>query len=160
VNATTNKECEVIGKTQSRKEQQISQDIIQKKKSGIYGLKNKITNKWYVGQTINDVEDRWNDYKRMRCEGQPKLYRALVKYGYENFEKIILEECPADRDILNERETFWIRKKRSVKNGYNCNEGGNVAEPPMLGKKHTEETKQKIRIARAKQKIGSDHVSI
>jgi len=120
-------------------------DIIIKKKSGIYGLTNKITNKWYVGQTINDIADRWGDYKRMNCKGQPKLYRALRKYGYENFEKIILEECPADRYILNERETFWILEKNSVKNGYNCNEGGTAATPPMLGKKHSEEAKEKIK---------------
>jgi group I intron endonuclease len=159
VKDTTNNECKVIGNTPSKNEPIISRDITQKK-IGIYGLKNKITNKWYVGQTCNEIKNRFSDYKGLRCKGQPKIYRAILKYGYENFEEIILELCKLDRNILNERETFWIKEKNSLKNGYNCNAGGIFDHKPMLGKKHAEETKQKIRIARAKQKIGSDHVSI
>lgn len=91
---------------------------------GIYGLKNKINGKWYVGQSV-DVIDRWNHaYKRVKCHTQPKIYNALKKYGYDNFEKIILEECDNVDWILDYREMYWIRSLNSVENGYNATYGG------------------------------------
>lgn len=91
---------------------------------GIYGLKNKITGKWYVGQSITSIKNRWNEYRRINCYNQPKLINALRKYGYDAFDKVLLEECVADQSILNEREDYWIKYYDSVENGYNCRYGG------------------------------------
>jgi group I intron endonuclease len=115
-------------------------DIIPKKMVGIYGLQNKTTGKWYVGQSIN-VHDRWNNYTRMECKTQRALYSALVKYGYENFDKIILEECDAIDWILDYREMHWIKYLDSRKNGYNLTDGGCGSN--LRGKK-SEEHQSKI----------------
>lgn len=109
-------------------------------KVGIYGFRNKEKpEKWYVGQSVN-IENRWNEYRLLRCKSQPKWYNALVKHGYEGFDAFILEECEAER--LSEREEFWVKEKNSVENGYNCKSGG------YKGGKHSEETKQKLRLAK------------
>ena len=130
-------------------------------KSGIYGLRCKTTNKWYVGQST-DIVQRWGDYGRLCCKKQPKLYRALLKYGYGDFDKVILEGCPVVVDILNDREVFWSNQYDSVNNGYNTRECGGARG------KHSEETKIKmsisaknispeIRIKMAISQIGKQH---
>ena len=88
-------------------------------KSGvIYGLKCKVTDKWYVGQSWN-VKKRWWTYSKYECRNQPKLYNALVKYGIDAFEKSILEENITDQDTLDAREDYWTEKYDCVNNGYN-----------------------------------------
>lgn len=92
-------------------------------KSGvIYGLKCKVTDKWYVGQSWN-VKKRWWTYSKYECRNQPKLYNALVKYGIDAFEKSILEENITDQDTLDAREDYWTEKYDCVNNGYNCHIG-------------------------------------
>lgn len=113
---------------------------------GIYGLQNTINGKWYVGQSRN-IKRRWySAYELLRCKNQIYLYRALCKYGYENFEKVILEECPLDK--LNERECYWsIEKNSMVPNGYNLKVGG--GQTVIV----SEETKRKIGDAHRGKKI-------
>lgn len=45
---------------------------------GIYGLRNTITNKWYVGQSRN-IYGRWRKYRFCVCPNQPKLRNALQR---------------------------------------------------------------------------------
>ena len=91
----------------------------------IYKITNKINEKIYIGKTLDTIEKRWNqhcsDYKRERCEKRP-LYNAMNKYGIENFEISLVEEC--DKNILSERETYWIEYYGSFKYGYNATIGG------------------------------------
>lgn len=53
------------------------------------------------------------------------LYRSMRKYGIDNFEFSILEECAISE--LNEREKFWIQYYDSFFNGYNTTLGGNAS---------------------------------
>lgn len=126
---------------------------------GIYGLRNKVNGKWYIGQTINPIRDRWEDYRHLRCKYQRKLLRALKKYGYEQFETVVLENCPPDRNVLNAREIYWIDYYKSVKSGYNIRCGGRAGSlseetkrkmsQAHTGKKFTEEHRRKLSIAAA-----------
>lgn len=50
------------------------------------------------------------------------LYRAFKKYGLQNFEFKIIEECKKEK--LNEREIYWIAYFNSFHNGYNLTPGG------------------------------------
>ena len=90
----------------------------------IYLHRNKINNKCYVGQTCQKPQDRWqngNGYKE-----QSYFYRAIVKYGWNNFEHIILETNISESKV-NEREIYWIKFYNSVvPNGYNLTFGGNA----------------------------------
>ncbi len=109
-------------------------------KSGIYGIKNKVNNKIYVGQTY-DFQYRWGKHKtalRTNTHSNRKLQFAWNKYGENNFEFFIIEEC--DLDVINEREIYWIEFYDSLNSGYNLCEGGDG----IRGYKHTEEEIQKM----------------
>ena len=49
---------------------------------GIYKITSP-SNKIYIGQGI-DIYIRWNEYKRLKCKRQPKLYASLKKHGVDN----------------------------------------------------------------------------
>lgn len=143
MNDNLNGECVVIGNTLMSREKKQENGIT---KIGIYGLRNKLKPyKWYIGQSV-DIIKRWEkDYRRLKCEGQPKLYYALQKYGYDGFDKILLEECTPDKKTLDERETQWMIHYNSIEGGYNLRGGGRGHGW------HSEETKAKIREARRRQ---------
>ena len=94
---------------------------------GIYKVTNKINNKVYIGQSIN-IENRFQQHKN-NCLNEnlkdynTKFYRALRKYGVENFTFEIIEELK-DKEKLNEREKYWVSFYNSFKEGYNSNTGG------------------------------------
>lgn len=88
----------------------------------IYIVKNFINEKVYIGQTIRNIETRWKEHLRHSDSQDQPLYRAMQKYGKQNFYIQQLEECP---DIfLNERESYWIKYFDSYNNGYNATLGG------------------------------------
>lgn len=84
----------------------------------IYKTTNLVNGKIYIGQ---------DKYNNPRYLGSGKiLHLAFQKYGIENFNKEILEECESVED-LNEREKYWIGFYNSTdrKIGYNIALGGN-----------------------------------
>ena len=89
----------------------------------IYKITNKINGKIYIGKTERTVEERWNehcnDFTKDRCKDRP-LYRAMNKYGVENFHIETIEETSSPE----ERECFWIEHFQSFKKGYNATIGG------------------------------------
>ena len=92
--------------------------------SNIYIITNKLNNKKYVGQAI-DINQRWmrhrSDYKRLTSK---YLYRAMNKYGIDNFLFEVLEsEIPIES--IHEREIFWIEQLGTkAPLGYNMTDGG------------------------------------
>ena len=102
----------------------------------IYMHRNKINNKVYIGQTTQSCQSRWK-HDGSGYKSQSKFYNAIKKYGWDNFEHIILEEN-LTLEELNEREFYWIHFYNSIENGYNVREGGN--NQPL-----TNEHKEKIR---------------
>ena len=65
---------------------------------GIYKITNKLNNNCYIGKSI-DIERRFKEhkthafYKKERNrEWNKVLYRAIRKYGLENFSFEVLEE--------------------------------------------------------------------
>ena len=95
---------------------------------GIYCVKNKINGKEYVGQSIDigrriyDHQKRALDYPEDRSHNSI-LHQAIRKYGWENFEVSVLEECSVD--LLDEKEKYYIESKNTLaKNGYNILSGG------------------------------------
>lgn len=72
------------------------------------------------------------------------FHNAIRKYGYENIQWEILEDDISNFEHLKERERFNILKYDTFKpNGYNLTLGGEG----LYGLKHTEETKNKIRLS-------------
>lgn len=166
MNDNSNGEWKVIGEMQKTKEEKQENDTI--KISGIYGLRNMMNNKWYIGQAI-DINRRLKNYANLSCKSQPKIYNALLKYGYKNFEKVILEQCSSDVNVLNEKEPVWIEKYNSIKNGYNLRTGGDAGGSPSeetrkkISKSKTgtfvsEISKEKMRVAKLGKKLTGEHV--
>jgi group I intron endonuclease len=54
---------------------------------------------------------------------QPKLARAIKKYGWENINKEILIICDNSK-ILYDYEKLYIKELNSIDFGYNCTTGG------------------------------------
>ena len=71
----------------------------------VYMHRNKINNKCYVGQTCQKPETRWGG-QGQGYRQQPYFYRAIQKYGWDNFEHIILEDNIPE-NLIDERESFW-----------------------------------------------------
>lgn len=119
----------------------------------VYKIKNKTTSKYYVGQTVKPVEDRWKKHLRDAKRLDTHFARAIKKYGKDDF--IVEIICLAkDQDELNELEHYYIHKLDCLKNGYNetdsiCKSGGNT----FAGKteKEMKLIKQKLRLT----KLGS-----
>jgi len=57
-----------------------------------------------MGKTFNIVR-RKSHYRNLFCEEQPKIYRSLLKYGWEAHKLEIIEEC--SKELLIEREIFY-----------------------------------------------------
>lgn len=91
---------------------------------GIYKITNKVNNKCYIGQSV-DINRRFSSHKTA-AKNQVKypFYEAINKYGIENFNFDILEEC--GKEELNEKEKYWIQhyKSNNSEYGYNLTDGG------------------------------------
>lgn len=95
--------------------------------------------KKYVGQTTN-LKRRIKAHKS-HCgyRGCSAFYRAIEKYGYDNFTFAILREGITTREELNRLEGEYIDSLRAlVPNGYNLKTGGSNV-------RHNEITKIKAR---------------
>lgn len=104
--------------------------------------------KSYIGWTSRTFKDRLRHHKSDAKKGkQTKLSKAIRKYSFESFTKEIVYQTNNLEESYN-KEKEYIQEFDSIKNGYNISIGGELAH---LGCKHTEESKNKIRIARAKQ---------
>lgn len=95
---------------------------------GIYKITNLVNGLTYVGQSVN-IYDRWTKHKNRSFNPNSKdynipLYQDIRKYGLENFEFKIVEEC--SKEELNEKEQHWIEHYNSFFNGYNESVGGTV----------------------------------
>ena len=98
--------------------------------TGIYKFTNTINGHSYIGQS-RDIENRKR--KHVQCAFNPNapdydgvFHRAIRKYGIENFDFDILEEC--DCRHLNDREKYYIQQYNTlIPNGYNMVPGGYCA---------------------------------
>lgn len=91
----------------------------------IYKITNLINNECYIGQTVQNIEERFKEHKRNRKYPyfqHLKLYKAFNIYGLDNFIIQSLEEVD-DLD-LNKAEQKWISYYDSFKHGYNMTLGG------------------------------------
>lgn len=135
---------------------------------GIYGIRNKLNGKVYVGKTQMNFGDRRDCHFATLRGGyhiNPHLQKAWDKYGEENFEFVVLRDCTdwCSADELNKLEQVYIKQYMDAGLAYNIGVGGDggtnlgrhlsdatkkkIGEANrinMLGKKASDETKQKM----------------
>lgn len=93
------------------------------KKRGIYRIFNVKTNKSYVGSTWKSFRSRWKQHLNKLNTNKHhshEMQNAFNKYGSDSFVCEILEIIE-DENILLKKETYYINKYDSYKNGYNEN---------------------------------------
>jgi group I intron endonuclease len=96
----------------------------------IYLITNKVNGKKYVGQHCGTGDSRWKQHlsASLKLENPLPLYRAIRKYGVDNFSYEVLEEIPLKKGpkYLDEREIHWIKQMNSFisEKGYNVTRGG------------------------------------
>lgn len=110
----------------------------------IYLLRNKVNDKRYVGRTCKNIEIRWKEHvqaSRTNVNCGMLIVQAIAKYGENEFERSVLEEC--ENDVVGAREIFWINELGThVSNGgYNLTFGGDGG---MIGFKASDETRAKM----------------
>lgn len=97
---------------------------IKNKKGSIYIIRNKINNKVYIGQTTQEVEERFKQHiKLLKTNKNQLISRAIKKYGKENFYYEVLESN-IDITELDNKEEFYIAKYSAFGSGYNLCAGG------------------------------------
>lgn len=142
MNESSNGEWRVTGGTSIKNENEPK--IGTTKIAGIYGLRCRTTDKWYIGQSW-DIYDRWHRaYRLLQCKQQPKIYNALKKYGYNDFDVRIIEMCDSStpQDVLDQKETSWIRHFHSIENGYNLKEGGSRGKHGLASREKMRKSRQ------------------
>lgn len=92
----------------------------------IYIIKNTINNKVYIGQTIQDVKRRFNQHLQLKTVSSKQLiFKAVKKYGKENFYYEVLAENIDNYEEMNLLEENFIETHGSVyPGGYNLCPGG------------------------------------
>lgn len=114
--------------------------------AGIYKWENLINHKCYIGQSIDlnkRLAQHFSNIKNKKCNNP--LYRAVAKYGLENFDVTIIETLNISDDLksqLDEREKYYIQKYNSYgRDGYNQTIGDDGG---ILGYRFTEDQKNHV----------------
>ncbi len=119
----------------------------------------------YIGRFNDHNSEALNNTKKKQCT---YLNNAIRKYGKESFKVELLLECP--KNSLDDSEIKYIKDCNSIfPNGYNLTLGGKTTEYVKIknneelnkpkkrghefGYKHSEETKNKIKMRLADKKI-------
>jgi group I intron endonuclease len=119
----------------------------------IYLIRNKLNGKLYIGQTERSIDERWSrDLHYARGNHLP-LYRAIKKYGVENFE--VLQIAVADDQAQADRleQAFIMAAGTMAPRGYNLTRGGKHG---AWGHPLSEQAKAKLRAYRLGRKASPE----
>lgn len=152
------------------------------RKYTVYLHRNKINGKVYVGIT-SDVSHRWRG-NGSGYRNNEHFYRAICKYGWANFDHIVLFDNLLREDACSkEIELIALYDATNPDKGYNRSPGGEnttlgltcsestrekisaklkerYSDPqmhPMLGKHRSEATKRKLSIAHSGKVLSEEH---
>jgi len=111
----------------------------------IYVAANIKSNKFYVGQTIKELDERVYQHHESAKYNDHKFARALKKYDKSDWIwGIVGDDIPIR--FLNEMETFFVSLFDTYKGGYNSTPGGrNTPMVPETKKKISEALKGRSR---------------
>ena len=122
----------------------------------VYMHVNKINQKKYIGLTSKTPSERWGkNGSGYKYNKQPAFNRAIEKYGWDNFEHIILfEGLSEDEACKKEIEYIEKYKTQDPEFGYNIQPGGQLGNQ---GLKFSNETKRKLSDAHKGKELSEEH---
>lgn len=92
--------------------------------SGVYKITNIRTKQCYIGQGVN-VRTRLTQHVRgslgIQSIARQRVHEEMAKEGLENWTFELLEKC--EKQLLNEREKYYIHFFGSAESGYNRTKG-------------------------------------
>lgn len=110
----------------------------------VYMHVNKINQKKYIGVTC-DIQHRFGKdgsgylHQKDGKYNQPYFARAILKYGWDNFDHVIIEQNLTKEEAeIQEKDLIQQYRATNPQYGYNIREGG-------YNGKLSEETKEKLR---------------
>lgn len=109
------------------------------RKGIIYVCVNLFDGRRYIGQTKTKFETRKKKHLQSMKTSEAYFYRALRKFGEENFVWSIIES-DIEENMLDEREKYYIEKYKTYdsKNGYNMTKGGEQTHNSKLTNEEVE----------------------
>lgn len=117
----------------------------------VYEHKNILDNKRYIGITCQKVNRRWRNGKSY--QHNPHFYNAIQKYGWNNFEHIVLfNNLTKEEAEQKEIELIALYNSTNSNYGYNIENGGNHKG------KMAESTKEKLRKINIGRKLSEDTI--
>ncbi len=115
----------------------------------VYKHTNKVNGKVYIGITSQHPRKRWDCGRGYQKNDH--FWRAIQKYGWDNFDhEIIVEGLSPEEAFSEEQRLIQAYGSQNYENGYNQSpggEGGNGLSGenhPMYGKHHSPETKARL----------------
>ena len=121
----------------------------------IYKITHLPSGKSYVGLTMKALSVRFTEHAG-KAASKSAISSAILKHGASQF-SISAIDTTSSIDELKRKERYWIKEHRTLApNGYNLTAGGEGILNPsdevrhklrmaVLGKRHNEETKKKMR---------------
>lgn len=106
----------------------------------LYKHVNKINGKVYVGITSRSAEERWGN-EGSKYKSSPYFYSAIKKYGWNNFEHIIMEEN-LTKEEASRKEQYYIKEYNAMNRnfGYNETSGGETPTMSLAARKKLSES--------------------
>ena len=144
--------------------------------SGVVYLLTSPSGKQYVGQSW-DYNRRMSYYRRGKCKSQRVLYRAIKKYGWDNFTSVCIVQGIQTQEWLDKIETAYIKAFNTLSpHGYNMTTGGEGGKPcaetrkkigdarrgkpsPNKGKEASPETRAKMSAANRGKKHSAETIA-
>ena len=117
----------------------------------IYKATNKTNGKCYIGFDSN-WPNRKVCHKSSSKKQNSKFYNAIRKHNWDNFVWEIIYQSYDGHHTIKFMEPYFIKQYNSFHCGYNSTLGGDG----VLGHKHSEESKEKIKIALQGKKHSKD----
>ena len=125
-----------------------------------YLITNTVNSKAYIGITTRSIARRWYEHKFVSNSCGKLLAKAINKYGADAFEIKPIASAKTLENLKEIEKDLIVQFQTKVPNGYNLTDGGDgvfgfkqseeqrlKSSTLRLGIKHSEETKQKMKVA-------------
>lgn len=131
----------------------------------IYKITNTVNDKCYIGQTVKTAEARWKEHQQHAYgihenDRKKTLYKAIRKYGLENFTFEVLQDNIDDCDQLDKAEIYWIDFYNSFLHGYNETSGGQSYHPRLPNKEIIQDYMKTKSARKTAKNFGIDHSTV